>query len=481
MQTIYEKSQPGSSSYSIPFQDKAFVAFSPSIQRDPSSLFLPQISEPDLVRHFAQLSSRNRAIETNFFPLGSCTMKYNPKMNEQVAAMHAFTHVHPMAEDHLVQGSLKVTYDLLEKLCSMCGMHAGTLCSNAGAQGEFVGLEMIAQKLKSEGQHQRKQVLIPDSAHGTNPASARMLGFEVITLETNERGQIDVDQIKQLVSDETAALMLTNPSTLVLFMDNIIEVTEVIHKAGGYVYYDGANLNAIVNVCRPAEMGFDVMHINLHKTFSTPHGGGGPGSGPVLANDQLSDFLPSPIVTKDKELFQRAKASKTMGRISMFMGNFGIYLRAWSYILFHGDRDLYRNSLYAVLNANYLRALLKRKIKVCYEDQYCMHEFVISLEFLKDKGIKAADIAKMLLDYGYYAPTMYFPLTVKECMLIEPTETESKQTLDQFAKDLCEAIEVAMEEPKKAQEAPHQCLVRRVNETLAARNPILTDPQATAH
>lgn len=481
MQTIYEKSHLGSSSYSIPYQDEAFKAFSPFIERDPSTLVLPQISEPDLVRHFAQLSNRNRAIETNFFPLGSCTMKYNPKMNEQVAAMHSFTHVHPMAEDYLAQGSLKIIYDLLEKLCSICGMHAGTLCSNAGAQGEFVGLEMIAQKLKSEGQSKRKQVLIPDSAHGTNPASARMLGFEVITLETNEHGQINIDQIRQHVSDKTAALMLTNPSTLGLFMDNILQVTEVIHKGGGYVYYDGANLNAIVNVCRPAEMGFDVMHINLHKTFSTPHGGGGPGSGPVLANDQLSDFLPSPVVFKDKGHYQRAKASKTIGRISMFMGNFGIYLRAWSYILFHGDLDLYRNSLYAVLNANYLRVLLKKKIEICYDHQYCMHEFVVSLDFLKDKGVKAVDIAKMLLDYGYYAPTMYFPLTVKECMLIEPTETESKQTLDLFAEDLCEAIKVAIKDPQKAQEAPHQCHVRRVNETLAARSPVLTDQKATEH
>lgn len=469
MKTLFEKSQEGQHAYSLPKEGKALNFHPPKAYLRQSEIKLPEISEIDLTRHFAQLAKRNMGIDTNFYPLGSCTMKLNPRVNEACAQLPGFTRCHPLAPDETVQGNLQIIHELIQLLCEVCGMSAGTLLPNAGAQGEFVGVQMIGAYHRAKGDTERNELLIPDNAHGTNPATATMAGFKTVPIKTNHEGDLDLNHLRSLVSPRTAGLMLTNPNTLGLFSKVIVEIADIIHGAGGFLYYDGANLNSILNIVRPGDMGFDVMHINLHKTFSTPHGGGGPGSGPVLCNDKLKPFLPVPQVFKNHV---RWKDDKSIGQVATFHGNFGIYLRAYLYAKLHGHAGLRRIAEMAVLNANYLKNGLKDLFTIPYP-QLCMHEFVVQADNYLSQGVKALDLAKRLLDYGVHAPTVYFPLIVKECMLIEPTESESKATLDQFLEICKKIVQEIRENPDLVTKAPHTLPVSRLDEAKAARNPIL--------
>jgi len=471
--TLFEKNQGDQHAYSLPKEDKAFSSFTPPqnlLRQTP--LHLPEVSEIDLMRHFSNLAKRNVGIDTQFYPLGSCTMKYNPRVNEWAASLLGFTRTHPLAPESAVQGNLQILFELLQMLCEISGMTAGTLLPNAGAQGEFVGLRLISAYHQKRGDL-RDEVLIPDNAHGTNPATAAMTGYKVLTIRSNSEGDIDLDHLRSLCSAKTAALMLTNPNTLGIFSPNIIEIAKIVHDHGGLLYYDGANLNPLLNIVRPGEMGFDVMHINLHKTFSTPHGGGGPGAGPVLCNAKLEKFLPLPKVELKEGVYNLVwDDPASIGRVASFHGNFGILLRAYLYIKLHGHFGLRRIGEVSVLNANYLKQRLSAFLKVPYR-QPCMHEFVVQADQFLDKGIKALDIAKRLLDYGVYAPTIYFPLIVKECMLIEPTESESKQTLDEFIEILKAIVHEIETNPELVRNAPHTMPVTRLDETLAAKKPKL--------
>lgn len=472
--TIFEKSQPKQHAYSLPKDSPCFQTFQPpqgEIRR--TELPLPEISEIDLTRHFAGLAKKNMGIDTNFYPLGSCTMKFNPRINEVCAALPGFTRTHPLAPDDAVQGNLQIIDELTRLLCGICGMTAGTLVPNAGAQGELTGIQMIAAYHRQRKDVNRTEILIPDNAHGTNPATAAMAGFTTVAVRTNAEGDLDLDHLKSMATNRTAGLMLTNPNTLGLFSKVILQIAAIVHKAGGFLYYDGANLNSILNIVRPGAMGFDVMHINLHKTFSTPHGGGGPGSGPVLCNDRLMPFLPVPRVEKiDSSYHVKWNDPMSIGQTASFHGNFAIYLRAYLYAKMHGDAGLRRIAEMAVLNANYLKSRLKGLFTIPYP-QTCMHEFVVQAYQFLDKGIKALDIAKRMLDYGVHAPTIYFPLIVKECMLIEPTESESKATLDRFVEILQQIILEIQKTPELVRQAPHQFSVSRLDEVQAARHPIL--------
>lgn len=472
--TIFEKSQPAQHAYSLPKDTQEFQSFTPphELLRN-TPLPLPEISEINLTRHFCELAKKNVGIDNLFYPLGSCTMKLNPRVNEWAAGLPGFVRTHPLAPVLTVQGNLAIIYDLIQKLCRLCGMAGGTLAPNAGAQGEFVGLRLITAYHQHKGDLSRTEILIPDNAHGTNPATATMAGFKTITIKSNKDGDINLEDLKAHLSEKTAGLMLTNPNTLGLFSPQILEIARLVHESGGLLYYDGANLNPLLNIARPGDMGFDVMHINLHKTFSTPHGGGGPGSGPVLCNYKLKPFLPIPYVEYNEEHYHLIwDSAESIGQVSTFYGNFGIYLRAYLYILLHGDFGLRKVAEMAVLNANYLKKKLSELFTVPYS-QPCMHEFVVQADTYVSQGIRALDIAKRILDYGNYAPTVYFPLIVKECMLIEPTECESKETLDNFADILSKIIEEIKSDPDLIKSAPHLQSVRRLDDTLAAKNPIL--------
>ena len=473
-QTIFEKSQSRQHAYSLPKDSAAFQTFQlPKEEIRRTELFLPEISEIDLTRHFAGLAKKNMGIDTNFYPLGSCTMKFNPRINESCANLQGFTRTHPLAPDETVQGNLQMMDELIHLLCDLCGMTGGTLVPNAGAQGELTGVQMIAAYHRQRGDLERDEILIPDNAHGTNPATAAMAGFKTIPIRTNAEGDLDLDHLKALATHRTAGLMLTNPNTLGLFSRVILKIAAIVHEAGGFLYYDGANLNSILNIVRPGEMGFDVMHINLHKTFSTPHGGGGPGSGPVLCNDKLKPFLPVPRIEKIGSRYHVKWAdAMSIGQVATFFGNFAIYLRAYLYAKLHGDAGLRRIAEMAVLNANYLKCRIKDLFPIPYP-QPCMHEFVVQADQFLDQGIKALDIAKRLLDYGVHAPTIYFPLIVKECLLIEPTESESKATLDRFIDILQKIIVEIQNDPEIVKQAPHQLSVSRLDEVQAARHPIL--------
>lgn len=474
MKTIFEKSQKEQRAYSIPKSNPAFDGYAPDnhlLKKE--ELLLPEISELDLMRHFSELAKRNIGIDTTFYPLGSCTMKLNPRVNEVIAAMPEFTHVHPFAPDESVQGNLEITYKFIQFLCSLCGMDAGTLVPNAGAQGELTGIKMISAYHAKNQEMYRNEMLIPDNAHGTNPATAALSGYKTITLKTNSEGEIDLNQLKSVISKNTAGLMLTNPNTLGLFSKNILDVSKIIHEAGGLLYYDGANLNAIMNIAKPGQMGFDVMHLNLHKTFSTPHGGGGPGSGPVLCNKKLEQFLPNPKVIYINEVYKTIwDTNDSIGLVSSFRGNFLIYLRAYLYSQLHGNFGLRKVSEIAVLNANYLKKLFSKYFTIPFP-QPCMHEFVVQADNFSSKHIKAYDIAKRLLDYGFHAPTVYFPLIIPECLLIEPTETESKRTLDLFFEAIEDIVDEIKNDPQKVKSAPHKQNVKRLDEVLAVKNPIL--------
>lgn len=472
--TAFEKSQPGQHAYSLPKEDPVFSSFHPKpelMRKD--DLGLPEMSEIDLTRHFCELASRNIGIDNTFYPLGSCTMKLNPRINEWCAALPSFTRTHPLAPEDTVQGNLQIIAELIEILCRVSGMSAGSLLPCAGAQGEYTGIKMIATYHQNRGDIKRTELLIPDNAHGTNPATATMAGFTTVSIRSDSTGNLDIDHLKEMVSERTAGLMLTNPNTLGLFSPNILEIASVVHQHGGLLYYDGANLNAILNVVRPGEMGFDVMHINLHKTFSTPHGGGGPGCGPVLCNDTLKHLLPIPRIEKQNDAYHIvAEDPASIGHICSFHGNFGIYLRAYLYAKLHGQYGLRRIAESAVLNANYLKQKLSPYFTVPFP-QYCMHEFVLQADNYLDQNVRALDIAKRLLDYGVHAPTIYFPLIIKECLLIEPTESESKATLDNFAEIMATIVDEILENAEMVKQAPYTTPVLRLDEVLAAKKPIL--------
>ncbi|MDK6862637.1 MULTISPECIES: aminomethyl-transferring glycine dehydrogenase subunit GcvPB [Nosocomiicoccus] len=434
---------------------------------------LPEISELDLIRHYTELSNKNWGIDSGFYPLGSCTMKYNPKINEQVARLAGFAYSHPLQNEKAIQGSLEVTYRLQESLKEITGMDEISLQSAAGAQGEWTALIMIKAFHEANGDFQRTEVIVPDSAHGTNPASATVAGFDSVTVKSNEDGTVDIEDLKRVVSDKTAAIMLTNPNTLGLFEKDILEIRDIVHGAGGKLYYDGANLNAIMAKVRPGDMGFDAVHLNLHKTFTGPHGGGGPGSGPIGVKADLAKFLPKPHVKKEGDTYKLDNdIPQSVGRVKPYFGNFAIYLRAYTYIRTMGPEGLKKVSEDAVLNANYMMRRLEGTYHLPYT-QHCKHEFVLSGVNQKKEGARTLDIAKRLLDYGYHPPTIYFPLNVEEGLMIEPTETESKETLDGFIDALLNIDKEIKEDLDLVLEAPHTTVIGRLDETLAARHPVL--------
>jgi len=435
---------------------------------------LPEVSELDVVRHFTQLSQRNFSIDTHFYPLGSCTMKYNPRGVHRMAMLEGFLQHHPLSLEVHSQGFMACAYELQEMLKAVTGMRAVSLTPMAGAQGEFAGVAMIRAYHRARADHARDEILVPDAAHGTNPASAVQCGFKVREIATGSDGNMDIDALRAAVGPHTAGIMLTNPSTLGVFEQKIREMSKIIHAAGGLLYYDGANLNAILGKVRPGDMGFDVMHINLHKTFATPHGGGGPGGGPVAVGERLVPFLPVPMVQKTADGFRwltETDCPETIGRLSTFMGNAGIILRAYFYARLLGREGLHRVAEFATLNANYLLAkLVAAGFTPAYATRRASHEFIITLKNeVKTFHITALDVAKRLLDYDFHAPTMYFPLLIPECLLIEPTETESKQTLDAFADVLIKIMQEAKTNPALLQTAPHTLPVKRLDDVKAAR------------
>ncbi|RFU66769.1 glycine dehydrogenase subunit 2 [Peribacillus saganii] len=473
---IFELSTQGRIGFSLPEMDVDALALEEILPADyirSVEAELPEVSELDIMRHYTALSNRNHGVDSGFYPLGSCTMKYNPKINENIARFNGFAHIHPLQEESTIQGALELMYDLQEHLIEITGMDEVTLQPAAGAHGEWTGLMMIRAFHEANGDTARTKVIVPDSAHGTNPASATVAGFETITVKSNENGLVDLEDLRRVVGPDTAALMLTNPNTLGLFEENILEMAEIVHQAGGKLYYDGANLNAVLSKARPGDMGFDVVHLNLHKTFTGPHGGGGPGSGPVGVKADLIPFLPKPIVTKEDGVFTLDyNRPQSIGRVKPFYGNFGINVRAYTYIRSMGPDGLKAVTENAVLNANYMM----RKLAHYYDlpfDRHCKHEFVLSGKRQKKLGVRTLDIAKRLLDFGYHPPTIYFPLNVEECIMIEPTETESKETLDAFIDAMIQIAKEAEENPEIVQEAPHTTVIKRLDETLAARKPVL--------
>ena len=440
---------------------------------------LPEVSELQAVRHYTRLSQKNFSIDTHFYPLGSCTMKYNPRACNTLAMLPGFLNRHPLSPDTFGQGVMACLYELQDMLKEVTGMNAVSLTPAAGAQGEFAGMAMIRAYHDAKGDTARTEVLVPDAAHGTNPASAVMCGYTVREIPTASNGDVDVEALKQVVGPQTAGLMLTNPSTVGVFDRNIQEIASVVHKAGGLLYYDGANLNAILGKVRPGDMGFDVIHMNLHKTFSTPHGGGGPGAGPVGVSERLTPFLPIPMVAYDGDEYRwltEKDCPQTIGRLSAFMGNTGVLLRAYVYALLLGKEGMIRVSEYSTLNANYMMVEMKKKgFDLAYPDRRATHEFIVTMKRqAKELGANTMDFAKRLLDYGFHAPTTYFPLLIPECLLIEPTETEDKDTLDAFIVAMEEILKEAQENPEKLKEAPYTLPVRRLDDVRAARELDLT-------
>ena len=473
---IFEISTPGRIGYSLPEMDVTEVSLDDILPAEyirAEEAELPEVSELDIMRHYTALSKRNHGVDSGFYPLGSCTMKYNPKINENVARLNGFAHIHPYQEAKTVQGALELMYDLQEHLIEITGMDQVTLQPAAGAHGEWTGLMMIRAYHEANGDTGRTKVIVPDSAHGTNPASATVAGLETVTVKSNENGLVDLEDLKRVVGADTAALMLTNPNTLGLFEESILDIAKIVHDAGGKLYYDGANLNAVLSKARPGDMGFDVVHLNLHKTFTGPHGGGGPGSGPVGVKEDLIPFLPKPIVTKQGDQYVLDyDRPQSIGRVKPYYGNFGINVRAYTYIRSMGPDGLKAVTENAVINANYMMRRLAPFYDLPY-DRHCKHEFVLSGRRQKKLGVRTLDIAKRLLDFGYHPPTIYFPLNVEEGMMIEPTETESKETLDAFIDAMIQIAKEAEESPEIVQEAPHTTVVKRLDETLAARKPVL--------
>ena len=475
---IFERSRAGRIGYRFPPSDVepeggATGGLPASLRRE-RQIGLPAVSEIDVVRHFTNLSRRSYGVDLGFYPLGSCTMKYNPKVNEEVARLPGFAAVHPLQPEEGLQGILALLHDLTVRLCAITAMDWGTLQPFAGAHGEFTGMKLFRAYFAKRGESGRTKILVPDSAHGTNPASAHLAGFEVVELRSSSDGVVSLAEIAPHLDERLAGIMLTNPNTLGLFEPEILEISRRVHAAGGLLYYDGANLNAVMGRARPGDMGFDVVHLNLHKTFGTPHGGGGPGAGPVLVKEELRPFLPAPdIVARDGRFALDHDRPDSIGRVAGFFGNVGILIRAYAYLLALGGDGLAGASDRAVLNANYLKERLKGLFDLPY-DSLCKHELVLSARLLKESfGVTALDVAKRLLDYGIYPPTIYFPLVVPEALMIEPTESESKEGLDAFVEIMREIVRDARENPSLLREAPTRTPVRRVDEVLAARRPIV--------
>jgi glycine dehydrogenase subunit 2 len=468
---VYEKSKAGRRASTLPRYDLAAPEVPDELARARPPR-LPEIAEPELVRHVSALAQRTFGIDTGFYPLGSCTMKHNPRVNERLAALPGFRDLHPLQEEDGAQGALELMWRLQEILAEIAGLPAVSLQPAAGSQGEVTGLMLMRAYFADRGEARRK-VVVADTAHGTNPASVTMAGYELQKVATDTRGNIDVANLRELVDEETAGLMLTNPSTLGLFDENIEEVARIFHDAGALLYYDGANLNAVCGISRPGDMGFDIVHFNLHKTFSQPHGGGGPGGGPIAVRERLEPFLPVPAVVQDHDRYGLDfDRPKTIGKVRGYYGPFGVFVRSYAYIRSYGP-GLREMSEAAVLNANYLLARLKDAYELPF-DRLCMHEFVLSARRLKrEHGISALDVAKRLMDYDFHPPTVYFPLIVPEALMIEPTETETKETLDEFADAMLEIARDAAERPEVLKEAPHNRPVRRVDEVKAAKRAVV--------
>jgi glycine dehydrogenase subunit 2 len=473
MKLIFEQSRAGRGCSILPACDVPDFPLPEQFARK-APLRLPQLSENDLSRHYSALAGRSFGVNDGFYPLGSCTMKYNPKINEEIASLPGFTEIHPLQPAHTAQGCLKVLHLAEQMLTEITGMDGMVFQPAAGAHGEYTGLLLIKAYHHSRGDQKRTKIIVPDSAHGTNPASAAMAGYTIVNIPSGPDGCVDLEALKHAVGEDTAGLMLTNPNTLGLFDKNILKITKIVHEAGGLCFYDGANLNAVVGVARPGDMGFDVIHLNLHKTFSTPHGGGGPGGAAVGCKAPLAPFLPVPrVVERDGSFALDYDCPKSIGSVKAFYGNFLVIVRALTYLLTLGKEGLPQVAQNAVLNANYLMARLKKRYHVAY-DVPCMHEFVLSLEDLKDScGVTAMDVAKSMQDLEMHPPTMYFPLIVHEALMIEPTETESKETLDRAADVLLSLYEKALADPEAMHRAPETRVIGRPDEVAAARHPVL--------
>ena len=472
MKLLFERSRAGRGSDLLPACDVPVVTYDQGLLRAEAPR-LPEMAEVDLSRHYTELAKQTHGVNDGFYPLGSCTMKYNPRVNEEAAAQPGFTQLHPLQPVETVQGALEVIHTAEKMLCEITGMDGMTFQPAAGAHGEYTGLLLIRKYHQSRGDTARTKIIVPDSAHGTNPASATMAGFKVVSVPSNKQGGVDLDALRKAVGPDTAGLMLTNPNTVGLFDPNILEITQIIHDAGGLCYYDGANLNAIMGHVRPGDMGFDCVHLNLHKTFSTPHGGGGPGSGPVGCKAMLAQFLPSPHVEEKDGKFVFAAPEHTMGQVRSFYGNFLVVVKALAYLITLGKEGIPEASAGAVLNANYLMKQLAGAYDMSYDTQ-CMHEFVMTLQGLAhDTGVTAMDVAKRLLDFGMHPPTMYFPLIVHEALMVEPTETESMETLDEAARVFLDILAEAKTDAESLHHAPHDCPIGRPDEVTAARSPIL--------
>lgn len=472
MKLLFERSRAGRGSDLLPACDVPVVTYDQGLLRAEAPR-LPEMAEVDLSRHYTELAKQTHGVNDGFYPLGSCTMKYNPRVNEEAAAQTRFTQLHPLQPVETVQGAMEVIHTAEKMLCEITGMDSMTFQPAAGAHGEYTGLLLIRKYHQSRGDTARTKIIVPDSAHGTNPASATMAGFKVVSVPSNEQGGVDLDALRKAVGPDTAGLMLTNPNTVGLFDPNILEITQIIHDAGGLCYYDGANLNAIMGHVRPGDMGFDCVHLNLHKTFSTPHGGGGPGSGPVGCKAVLAQFLPSPHVEEKNGKFAFATPEHTMGQVRSFYGNFLVVVKALAYLITLGKEGIPEASAGAVLNANYLMKQLAGAYDMSYDTQ-CMHEFVMTLQGLAhDTGVTAMDVAKRLLDFGMHPPTMYFPLIVHEALMVEPTETESMETLDEAARVFLDILAEVKTDAESLHHAPHDCPIGRPDEVTAARSPIL--------
>lgn len=474
--TIYERSKKGRQGFSLGTQEiegRKASDFIPKSYLRKKPAHLPELSELDVVRHYTRLSQQNYSIDTNFYPLGSCTMKYNPRVNEKVSGFDGFVNSHPLQYQYTMQGNLKLMYELAESLKAITGLSAVTLQPAAGAHGEFTALLMVRAYLTAQG-NPRKKIIIPDSAHGTNPASASLCGYEVVTIKTGADGFMSLEAVKEVMDDEVACLMVTNPSTLGIFEKNLKAIADLVHGYGGFVYCDGANLNAVMGKVRMGDLGVDCMHFNLHKTFTTPHGGGGPGSGPVAVCAKLEPFLPKPVIIKQDDNKYRADFHRpqSIGRVRAFYGNFGMFVRAYTYIREMGAEGIKAVSEKAVLNANYIRARLKNHFALPFETP-TLHEVVFSEKSLKPYKVKTLDLAKRLLDFGYHAPTVYFPIIVSGAIMIEPTETESKETLDEFCETMIQIAQEAETNPDLLRQAPINTFRRRLDEVKAVKDPKL--------
>ena len=469
MKTIFEKSTGADG---IGVWEGSLGDFLPKEMLREGKIGLPQLSELDVMRHYKELSDKNFCVEKGFYPLGSCTMKYNPKVNELLASLEGFTNLHPLQTDEESQGALELMYKLQEALKKITGMDAITLQPAAGAHGELTGMMIVKKYFETKGEKNRKKVIVPDSAHGTNPASAKMCGFDIVEVKSNAKGQVDIEALKELLDKDVAAIMMTNPNTLGIFEENVLEISKLMHENGSLLYYDGANFNAVMGWTNPALMGFDIVHLNLHKTFSTPHGGGGPGAGPVGVVESLKEFLPVPVIDYVGGKYVRNyNLSHSIGKVRSFYGNFGVLVRAYAYILMMGN-NLKLASADAVLNANYLKEKLKGAYDLPY-DEPCMHEFVLSGERQHHQGVSTLGIAKRLMDYNCHPPTVYFPLIVHEALMIEPTESESKEVLDNFVEIMLKIAREIEENPEEVLKSPQTTPVKKIDETLAARHPDL--------